>query len=128
MVAAVSIMTLVLWHRPKPRSGQRTTSGPLAEQAVIVKLDWTRTHLGGAEANLAALENELITIIDRDELGQYDGHEDGPAGTTLFMYGADAEHLFKGVEETLRAAAICTGANITIRMGSAGSPQRSFEL
>ena len=50
--------------------------------------------------------------------------EIGPAETTLFMYGPDAERLFAGVEQTLRNYPLCQGARVVIRRGGPGSEER----
>jgi hypothetical protein len=46
---------------------------------------------------------------------ELDGHETGPENTTLFLYGADAEALFRVVEPVLRDYPLCHGARVTIR-------------
>ena len=40
-----------------------------------------------------------------------------PKDTTLFLYGADAEALFRAVEPVLRDYPLCQGARLTIRQG-----------
>jgi hypothetical protein len=74
------------------------------QQAVLVHLDASGLpdHIY-QEYDLATIEEKLIKVMDREGLGEFDGNEVGPGETTLFMYGSDAERLFAGIEQTLRA-------------------------
>jgi len=69
------------------------------KQAVIVRFDY---GLDGLDP-LHNLESELIQVIAEKGVGEYDGHEiamDDSDGI-LFMYGRNAEALFKAVLPTL---------------------------
>ncbi len=105
------------------------SSGRAVEQAVLVYLRGCglpeRVY---EECDLATLEDKLIEVIERAELGEFDGNEVGVGGATLFMYGADAEKLFAGVEAVLRSYPLCRGARVVIRYGGPGSQQREVQL
>lgn len=62
----------------------------------------------------------LSKFIEEHRLGVYDFHEVAMNGThgTLFMYGTDAEKLFKGVLPILRIPAFLKGATAVLRFGS----------
>lgn len=65
------------------------------------------------------LENELRRIIEKDNLGIYDGHEvalDNSNGS-LYMYGPNAELSFKGVLPTLEKIDFLDGAKAYLRFG-----------
>jgi hypothetical protein len=65
------------------------------------------------------LENKLAKVITENEVGEYDGHEiaiDGSDGF-LYMYGYNAETLFKTVKPTLKATEFMKGATATLRFG-----------
>ncbi|MDY0026240.1 MAG: hypothetical protein RBS33_09670 [Lentimicrobium sp.] len=65
------------------------------------------------------LENELRRIIERDILGIYDGHEvalDNSDGS-LYMYGPNAELLFKGGLPVLQKTDFLDGAKAYLRFG-----------
>lgn len=128
MVAAVITMTVVLRWRPKTPSRSRSTGSPLPEQAVMVHLDSALVLEVYSENDLADLENRLIQVVEENDLGLYDGNERGSADITLLLFGADAEHLFNGIEQTLRASPLCVGARVTIRRGADGAPQRELRL
>lgn|GEM_PF-996824 len=99
------------------------------EQAVIV-------HLPGSglpdevyeHYDLSALEDQLIDAVDRAGCGEFDGNEFGPEGATLYLYGPDAEALFAAIEGTLRAYPLCPNAQVEIRYGPPGSPQREVTI
>jgi hypothetical protein len=77
-------------------------------QAVLVYLDGTGlpNHVY-QENDLTTLEDQLIEVVDRESLGEFDGKELGPTETTLFPYGPDAERLFLGIESTLPSHPLC---------------------
>lgn len=81
-----------------------------------------------AECDLATVEDKLIDVIEETELGEFDGKEIGPKGTTLYMYGADAEKLFTGIESVLRGYPLCPKARVIIRHGGPGANQREVTL
>jgi len=86
--------------------------------AVLVELDGM--HLPEAvyrECDVATLENRIEEVLEASGEGELDGHETGPKNTTVFLYGADAEGLFRAVEPVLRDYPLCRGARVTIRQG-----------
>ena len=91
---------------------------PAGEAAGEVLIELDGLHLPEsvyAECDVATLENRLEEALIEGELGELDGHETGPENTTLFLYGADAEALFRAVEPVLRDYPLCRGARVTIR-------------
>lgn len=84
--------------------------------AVLIELD--SIHLPESvyrDYDIATLENRLEEVMESSESGELDGHETGPENTTLFLYGADAESLFRAVEPVLQDYPLCRGARVTIR-------------
>ena len=69
------------------------------------------------DCDVATLENRLEAVLEVGEQGELDGHETGPENTTLFLYGTDAEALFRALEPVLRDYPLCQGARVTIRQG-----------
>jgi tetratricopeptide (TPR) repeat protein len=87
-----------------------------AKGEVLIELDGI--HLPESvyrDCDLATLENRLEEVLETDECGELDGHETGPENTTVFLYGADAEALFRAVEPVLQNYPLCQGARVTIR-------------
>lgn len=85
---------------------------------VLIELDGI--HLAESvyrDCDIATLENRLEEVLEFGGQGELDGHETGPENTTLFLYGADAEALFRAVEPVLRGYPLCQGARLTIRQG-----------
>ena len=108
--------------------GEKTTTPP-SEQAVLVHLDCTGLPEHVYEQyDLATIEDTLIEVIKRDQLGKFDGNEIGLDEATLYMYGPDAERLFAGIESTLREYPLCQGARVEIRRGAPGAPLREVRL
>jgi hypothetical protein len=81
---------------------------------------------------LHALENELSRIIKVSGVGFYDGHEvavDDSDGF-LYMYGPNAEHLFKVVKPILEKAEFMKGAKayLYFRYGNAKQTELEVEI
>lgn len=102
---------------------------PFPEQAVIV-------HLPGSglpdevyeQYDLSTLEDQLRAVIEKRKIGEFDGNEFGPNETVLYMYGPDAERLFREIEPVLRAYPLCKNGSASIRCGPPGTPQREVPL
>ena len=103
----------------------KTGTGQTEEQAVIVYLAGTGLpDVIYQDYDLATLEDRLVDAIAASESGEYDGNEFGADGTTLYLYGPNAETLFAAVESTLRGYPSCQNARIVLRYGPPGSPGR----
>jgi hypothetical protein len=90
------------------------------KQAVLVHLDATGlSDEVYRRYDVTDLEDQLEEAIQQAEVGEYDGNEFGPGRVTLFMYGPDAEALFRVVEPILRDYALCRNALIEIDTGDA---------
>jgi len=98
---------------------------PESEQAVQVflKAHGLPAHVY-QECDLGTIGGRLREVIKRERLGLFDGNEIGADEAVLYMYGANAERLFTGVEATLRAYPLCQGARVVIRRGGVGAEQR----
>lgn len=68
---------------------------------------------------LNALSEELEVVIEKEAVGELDGHEVAVDLSTgeLFMYGPNAERLFKAVHPVLKAAPFMAGATATLQFG-----------
>ena len=84
--------------------------------AVLIELDGIQLPESVyRDCDIAALENRLEEVLESSGSGELDGHETGPENTTLSLYGADAEALFRAVEPVLQDYPLCRGARVTIR-------------
>ena len=102
-------------HEVTPVAKEVEHDGDAAGE-VLIELDGI--HLPESvykDCDIATLENRLEEVLEIGEQGELDGHETGPENTTLFLYGADAEDLFRAVEPVLRVYPLCSGARVTIR-------------
>jgi hypothetical protein len=85
------------------------------EHAVIVYFDYKKDNL----EPLHKLEDELEKVIAKHNVGEYDGNEmainlnDG----ILFMYGPNAELLYKAIKPTLLTRDFMKGAKAKLRFG-----------
>ncbi len=85
------------------------------EHAVIVQFDY---GIEGME-ELYNLRDKLESIIEENQLGEYDGHEMATnySDGFLYMYGPNAETLFNGIKDTLEQTDFMKGAKAKLRFG-----------
>jgi len=84
-------------------------------QTVFIHFDYGMGDL----SPLFQLEDELEEVISNQQVGIYDGHEiaiDGADGI-LFIYGENAETLFKTIQPTLEKTSFLQGAKAVLRFG-----------
>jgi len=85
------------------------------EHAVIVKFNYGKSEM----QPLYDLEAKLEKIIEHQKVGEFDGHDiatDLSEGT-LYMYGKNAEVLFKSVEEELKRTDFMKNVEAKLRFG-----------
>ena len=85
------------------------------EHALIVKFNYGYKDLN----KLFELEDKLKTVISNAGVGEYDGNEiaiDGKDGS-LYMYGQNADNLYKVVKPILEATPFMKGAKVKLRYG-----------
>jgi hypothetical protein len=100
-----------------------------AEQAVLVYLDGrTLPPEVYEEYDVGGLEDQLRPLLEQTGAGDYDGDEFGPGEVTLFMYGPDAEALFRVIEPVLLAHPLCQNARVIIRPGGPRTRGREIRL
>jgi hypothetical protein len=79
-----------------------------------------------------ALGDQLQLAITEAKVGEYDGHAipaDGSQGR-YFIYGPDAEAIFKVIAPVLEASPLMRGARVTLHFGPRrwGTPKRIIKL
>lgn len=96
------------------------------EHAVIISFHYPHDNLD----LLHELEIRLTKIIADNKVGDYDGHEVSMDDTdaTLFMYGPNAEVLFKTVKPLLEQTAFMKGAIANLIFGPAGTKAPMIEV
>lgn len=108
---------------------EKVSSTQPVEQAVLIHLDGTNLSEEIYEQNdLSTIEDRLIAALAGKGVGEFDGNETGPSGTTLYLYGPDAERLFSLIEPVLLGYPLCRNARAVIRKGGPGAPQREVHL
>jgi len=98
------------------------------EQEVEVHFAYGSTNF----QHVYALGDQLQTAIAEAKVGEYDGHAipaDGSDGK-YFVYGPDAEAIYKAIAPILEASPLMRGATVTLHYGphKRGTPKRVIEL
>lgn len=101
-----------------------------SQEAVLIHFDLGPRSNGDYFGfdEMVDLEDKLIEVIERHEVGRVDGHEIGSTDGTIFIYGPDADIVFTTIEPVLQAHPLCRGARIVFRKGGAGSPEIEMNL
>ncbi|MGE3245897.1 MAG: hypothetical protein AB7F96_05910 [Beijerinckiaceae bacterium] len=99
----------------------------MSQHAVIVEFVEYGKRFFTQEANdlipLFEFEDELEAAVCAAGAGELDGHEitsDGSLGY-IYLYGEDADALFKSVEPVLLESPVAMGCKVTLRYGAAGA-------
>jgi hypothetical protein len=87
----------------------------LVEQAVIVYFKYGSTDL----SKLYELEDELEEKLESASVGEFDGHDVTPDGSSviLYLYGEDAKLIYETIKDILMSNPLMNGAEITLRYG-----------
>jgi hypothetical protein len=95
------------------------------EQAVVAHLKLSGAGFGKMDDVKACqeLEDQLEQEILRARTGEMDGNEIGGGECTLFMYGPDADKLFRSIERSLRASKMAKGGWVLKRYGDVNAPR-----
>jgi|SRR5579872_6989453 len=99
-----------------------------AQHEVIVHFLYGSTNL----QYVYALEDLLRIALSEAAAGEYDGREmpeDGSDGK-LYMYGPDAEALYRAISPVLAACPFMHGATVTLHFGPAKrkTPKRVIQI
>jgi hypothetical protein len=78
--------------------------------------------------DLNTLEDQLIEVFDKKNIGEFDGNEIGPDESILYMYGPNAEIIFTEIEEILRRNPLCQSSKVVIRYGKPGAPEKEIRI
>ena len=107
---------------------EAATEAPTAarpvEQAVLIKI----TSLRDPAAGLDVIEDRIIEAIDRSSVGEFDGNEIGPDGATLYLYGPDADTIWRSIDGAIDRTALGPGSHVILRYGPPRSSSSRVDL
>lgn len=96
------------------------------EHSVIIHFNYNLDDL----SPLYDLKDRLESIIDEKGVGEYDGHEIATdySDGFLYMYGTNAEALFKAIQPVLDNTPFIKGATARLIFGMPGSGAKEIEV
>lgn len=102
----------------------REPIAPKAEHAVTVHYSLSDDEHGAVAEREAIfeLEDRLVSAIEAQALGEFEGNEFGGGEAVLYCYGPDAGRLFAGIEAELRAFP-ARPAYAQLRYGEVSDPE-----
>lgn len=113
----------VLVAADRELSGTEVTlngGGEVVEQAVLI-----RTSM--EDKDLDRLELALMRHLKEGNVGEVDGIERGASDVVIYLYGSDADRLFREIEPLLEAD-LPPGSQIIRRYGEPGARQVVEEI
>ena len=107
---------------------KNTEQGERLAQEVEVHFEYGSTNF----QHVYALGDQIQVAIAEAKVGEYDGHSlpaDGSNGT-YFIFGPDAEAIFRAIQPVLEASPLMRGATVTLHFGPRGwrTPKRVVKL
>lgn len=107
---------------------RNTAKNGSSQQEVEVHFPYGSTNF----QHVYALGDKIQVAINEAKVGEYDGHAlpaDGSEGR-YFVYGPDAEAIFKVIAPVLEASPLMRGATVTLHFGppSWRTPKRVIKL
>jgi hypothetical protein len=107
--------------------GKRNNSqSEVPEHAIIIHFQYGKENL----TPLHELESRLESVLAGKDIGEYDGHEIATdySDGFLYLYGPNADVLFKVVKPALESTDFITGALARLRFGPPGDGVREIEV
>src|SRR6266508_2824430 len=112
-IVALLLVLLVVFTAAR-RLMKPTAASTAEEQALIVTLKLTDAD---DTERIHTLEDRLSTAIKKASAGEFDGDEFGKGVCTLYMYGPDAELLYRTTIQILREYQPAKGSYLIKRFG-----------
>jgi hypothetical protein len=108
----------------KPSTDQKVDSE--GEHAVIIRF----SYLHQTMEPIYELEDKLVTAVSKNKVGEYDGHEIATDynDAVLYLYGPNAEMLFKTIRPILKSADFLQGAIAKLRFGPPKDGVKEIEI
>ncbi|NBJ09916.1 hypothetical protein [Microvirga arsenatis] len=95
------------------------------QQALFIRLDGQSLPPAVYEEyGLSGFETQLEIALG--DFGSLDGHARGPTDTIIYLYGRDAEAMYRAVERVLKTHPLAQGASVTIRKGPPGTARHEI--
>jgi hypothetical protein len=96
------------------------------EHSIIVHFNYLTDNL----EELHNLKAKLEKVIHEKKVGEYDGHEIATdySDGFLYMYGPNAEELFKTIKPVLEDTNFIKGAKVKLLFGELDSGAKEIEL
>ena len=110
----------------KPQSSKKNGSSKESEHAVIIRFNYSYLDL----QPLYSLEDQLKNEIAKANVGEYDGHEISTdySDGYLYMYGPNAEILFKTVSPILKSTDFMKGGIARLRFGPSEKGVKEIQI
>lgn len=102
----------------------------IPEHAVLIYIKLLDKYSGTESERQAifTLEDELISQIDENSVGEFNGDSFGDGFCTLYMYGPSADILFDAIAPVLKKFSLPSNSYIIKRYGEPGDREERVSL
>lgn len=97
------------------------------EEAVLVTYRVAADLDPALVCDLPVLEESVDRALRAGRTGELEGVQPGPGTLTVLAYGSDADRLWASIEAAVRTFP-CRPAQVTLRYGLLGAPDRTLSL
>jgi hypothetical protein len=95
------------------------------QQALLIRLDGASLPRAiYEEYGLSDFESQLEVALGGH--GEIDGHAIGATDTIIYLYGRDAEAMYRALERILKTHPLAQNASVTIRKGPPGTARHEI--
>lgn len=122
--------TLIYWVVIRDIHFKRPKVAEIPKASVLVRLALEDSQFGttAERQRIHRFTDKLAEALSASGVGDYDGDEFGEGECVLFMYGPDADAMYRTIDPILRKASFLRGAKVELFGPGAQVPLRTEVL
>lgn len=128
IVVGITLLAFSLWSHLRGRARRTAIRAGSQEQALLLHLRLPESQAGDETPTIVALEEGIESALREHRCGELEGHDLRDGVWTLYLYGPDAERIFRSVEGVLRGARLDRSSHAVLRFGERGAREERVRL
>jgi len=128
IVVGITVLAFTLWSHLRGRVRRAAIRAGSQEQALLLRLRLPESQTGDETSSIVALEEAIESALRKHRTGEFEGHDLRDGVWTLYLYGPDAERIFRSVEGVLRGARLDPSSHAIMRFGGRGAREERVRL
>lgn len=128
IVVGITVLAFTLWSHLRGRVRRAAIRAGSQEQALLLRLRLAESQAGDETPAIVALEESIESALREHRAGEFEGHDLRDGVWTLYLYGPDAERIFRSVEAVVRGARLDPSSHAIMRFGERGAREECIPL